>query len=109
MKAVAVSLDSAGIKARARELGFDACGITGAEPSHHAGYYREWSAAGRAGEMQWLARDPQRRSDPRAVLPGARSLIVAGLNSWQPQPKGRGRIARYALGDDYHAILLDKL
>ncbi len=34
---------------------------------------------------------------------------MAGLNYWQPQPPGRGRIARYALGDDYHEILLGKL
>jgi epoxyqueuosine reductase len=43
------------------------------------------------------------------VLSGARSIIVAGLNYWQPQPKGRGRIARYALGEDYHHVLLEKL
>jgi epoxyqueuosine reductase len=43
------------------------------------------------------------------VLPDAKSIIVAGLNYWQPQPKGRGRIARYALGEDYHHVLLEKL
>jgi epoxyqueuosine reductase len=59
--------------------------------------------------MAWLAREPERRADPARVLPGARSIIVAGLNYWQPQPAGRGRIARYALGDDYHDILLEKL
>jgi len=32
-----------------------------------------------------------------------------GLNYWQPQPKTRGRIARYALGEDYHHILQEKL
>jgi epoxyqueuosine reductase len=97
------------IKSRAAALGLDVCGITGADPSGHADFYRQWTADGKAGEMAWLARDPDRRVDPRAVLPGARSLIVAGLNYWQPQPKGRGRIARYALGDDYHDILLEKL
>jgi len=101
--------DAATIKARARELGLDLCGITGADPSRHADFYRQWTAEGRAGEMQWLARDPERRADPRAVLSGARSIIVAGLNYWQPQPKGRGRIARYALGEDYHHVLLEKL
>ena len=40
--------------------------------------------------MQWLTREPERRADPRNVLAGARSIIVAGLNYWQPQPKGRG-------------------
>jgi epoxyqueuosine reductase len=97
------------IKVRAHELGLDACGITSAAPSRHAAFYQQWTAEGKAGEMQWLARDPDRRTDPRAVLPGARSIIVAGLNYWQPQPKGRGRMARYALGEDYHYILLEKL
>ena len=109
MNAVLSALDSTAIKTRARELGLDACGITGADPSQHAAFYQQWTADGKAGEMQWLARDPDRRADPRVVLPGARSIIVAGLNYWQSQPKGRGRIARYALGDDYHHILLEKL
>jgi epoxyqueuosine reductase len=102
-------VDAAGIKARARALGLDVCGITGADPVVHAAYYRQWSAEGKAGEMAWLARDPDRRSDPAQVLPGVRSIIVAGLNYWQAAPPGRGRIARYALGEDYHDILLGKL
>jgi epoxyqueuosine reductase len=102
-------VDAASLKARARELGFDACGITAADPAPRADFYRQWLADGRAGEMQWMGREPDRRGDPRVVLPGARSLIVAGMNYWQPQPAGRGRIARYALGDDYHAILQEKL
>src|SRR5277367_934441 len=109
MNALAAGLDSAAIKARARELGLDVCGVTSADPARYAGFFREWTAEGKAGEMQWLAREPERRADPRAVLPGARSIIVAGLNYWQPQPPGRGRIARYALGEDYHRILLEKL
>jgi epoxyqueuosine reductase len=102
-------MHAAHIKSRAHALGLDAIGITSAHPTHRAEFYRQWTAAGRAGEMAWLAREPDRRADPTRVLPGARSLIVAGLNYWQPQPAGRGRIARYALGDDYHEILLEKL
>jgi epoxyqueuosine reductase len=101
--------DSAAIKKRAEGLGLDVCGITSADPARHAVFYRQWTAEGKAGEMAWLAREPERRADPRAVLAGARSIIVAGLNYWQPQPKGRGRIARYALGEDYHHVLLEKL
>jgi epoxyqueuosine reductase len=97
------------IKARAAELGLDLCGITSADPARHADFYRQWADDGKAGEMQWLYREPERRIDPRRVLPEARSIIVAGLNYWQPQPAGRGRIARYALGEDYHHILLEKL
>src|ERR1700743_3404447 len=102
-------MDSTFIKARAVRLGLDSCGITSADPARHADFYRQWTADGKAGEMAWLARDPERRADPRNVLPGARSIIVAGLNYWQPQPAGRGRIARYALGEDYHHVLLEKL
>jgi epoxyqueuosine reductase len=90
-------------------LGLDACGITTADPARYAEFYQQWMNDGKAGEMQWLARDPERRTDPGKVLPGARSIIVTGLNYWQPQPKGRGRIARYALNEDYHHVLLEKL
>ena len=102
-------MDAATIKSRARALGLDAIGITTADPARHADFYRQWTAQGKAGEMAWLTREPDRRADPAQVLPGARSIIVAGLNYWQPQPAGRGRIATYALGDDYHDILLEKL
>jgi epoxyqueuosine reductase len=109
MNALLGAPDSAAIKKRAEELGLDVCGVTSADPVRHAAFYRQWTADGRAGEMQWLTRDPDRRTHPRTVLPGARSIIVAGLNYWQAQPAGRGRIARYALGDDYHPLLLEKL
>jgi epoxyqueuosine reductase len=102
-------MDAASIKSRAAALGLDLCRVTSAEPARRADFFRQWSAEGNAGEMAWLAREPERRADPARVLPGARSIIVAGLNYWQPQPPGRGRIARYALGDDYHDILLEKL
>jgi epoxyqueuosine reductase QueG len=85
-------LDAPAIKRRDTELGLDACGITHAEPSQRAAFYREWAAAGGAGEMQWMAREPERRTDPRAVLLGACSLIVAGLNYWQESsPRARRR------------------
>lgn len=105
----ATALDSTAIKARAAELGFDLCGIASAQPAGRAAFFRQWIDEGRQGEMGWLAREPERRQNPDIVLPGARSIVVAGLNYWQPQPPGRGRIARYALGDDYHSILLEKL
>ena len=97
------------LKQPAAELGLDVCGITSADPARRAAFYRQWTADGKAGEMQWLTREPERRTDPRNVLAGAKSIIVAGLNYWQAQPKGRGRIARYALGEDYHHVLLEKL
>ena len=98
MNASLAAPDSAAIKARATELGLDACGVTSADPARHADFYRQWTADGKAGEMQWLLRDPDRRADPRIVLPQARSIIVAGLNYWQPQPAGRGTDCALCLG-----------
>jgi epoxyqueuosine reductase len=74
-----------------------------------AGYFRAWLAAGRHGDMHWLARAPERRLDPELVLPGARALFVCGYPYLQEEPPRRGRIAKYALGRDYHNLLLRKL
>lgn len=97
------------VKALAQAQGFDAVGLTSAHPTVWADYFHDWIEQGRHAEMAWLARDPERRTDPCLVLPGAQSLIVVGLNYWQKAPSVRGRIARYALSDDYHNILGDKL
>ena len=66
--------------------------------------------------MAWMARDPERRSDPRLVLAGCRSVIMLAVNYFpgDPPPPAspglrRGKIARYAWNDDYHDILLPKL
>src|SRR5688572_24283505 len=70
------------LKARGLELGFDVVGITAAAPSSHAGFYREWIAAGRHGEMHYLARPDavERRVDSVLAWPELRSAIVVGLN-----------------------------
>jgi epoxyqueuosine reductase len=73
----------------------------------------EWLRRGYHGAMDWLARHPARRADPRLVLPGCRSLISVGMNYYTDQRAderpGHGRIARYAWGQDYHDVLLVRL
>ncbi len=68
---------------------------------------REWLAAGHHGEMQWMERTAEKRLWPELVLPGARSIIMLGVNYWSEE----GRVmrdedkpvwARYALHEDYH-------
>jgi len=97
----------------ARALGFDLCRIAPAVVPPHAGAFRDWLGEGRAGEMAWLARNADRRTDPQLVLPGARSVVVLGVNYWNAERGTRnaeaGRIARYAWGGDYHDLLEDKL
>ncbi|HEU4753954.1 MAG TPA: QueG-associated DUF1730 domain-containing protein, partial [Armatimonadota bacterium] len=110
-----MSVDCAELKkellGQARRHGFELAGIAPATPAETAAAYREWLQAGHAGEMHYLARDPDRRSDPRRVWPEAGSILVVGLNyhTWEPDPdasgdRTRGQVARYALGDDYHDV-----
>jgi epoxyqueuosine reductase len=101
--------------ARAEALGFDSCRIARAKPPTHLEEFRGWLRDGAAGEMDWIERGAARRCDPQQVLPGARSIVIVGLNYWQGEtpvsllPGARGRIARYAWGDDYHDVMLAKL
>lgn len=102
--------------AEARRTGFELAGIAAATPAETRSAFEEWLAAGRAGEMRYLGRDPERRSDPRRVWPATASILVVGLNyrTWESAAPERGcprrgQIARYALGDDYHEVLAGKL
>lgn len=102
------------IRALGLALGLDAVGFAGATPTARTEFLREWVARGYAGEMAYLERRLEERVDPRRVLPGVRTLIV-GLLACGPERSpvdpgpGAGRIARYAGGDDYHDVLLDRL
>ena len=104
------------IKAKAYDLGFDLIGIAPAERAPHAEAYRRWLANNYQADMQWLARDPQRREDPRCVVDGAQAVVVVGLSYFRLDPPddlwrdpSRGRIARYAWGLDYHDVILPRL
>lgn len=97
------------LEAEAKALGFDAFGVAPVDADVRAEYFRKWIADGMHGEMAWLARDPDRRTDATKVLPEAHSLIVVGINYWQPHPPAGYRIAKYALGADYHDVLLKRL
>ncbi len=98
--------------AEARTLGFDVCRVASAEKPPHAEEFRAWLGEEKHGDMAWLARNADRRTDPNLVLPGVRSIIVLGMNYWQRSPNQKsipGRIARYAWGDDYHDIIEPRL
>ena len=105
---------SARIRARARELGFHKVGITRAEnlltEQHNLG---AWLLRGYHGEMNWMSRDPAQRTDPRRLFPEARSVVVVALNYYTPHQhranSASGKVSRYAWGDDYHAVVGDKL
>jgi len=98
------------IKRWAAELGFDDCRIAAAKEATHADAFRQWLSDGAHGEMAWLERTPERRCDPREVLPGCRSIITLALNYYPGSNPDTGwRIARYAWNEDYHELIEKKL
>ncbi len=104
------------IRRQGMELGFDLVGIAPAEVSRFEAYLRGWLADGQAGTMDYLGRRIDERVDPAVYFPGARSAICVAVNYFVPldevpedQKAHHGRVARYALGDDYHDVLKDRL
>lgn len=121
------------IKAEAHHLGFELVGVTSPSPPPHSNVYNSWIRAGLHGEMAYLAteRARQRRADPRQILPECRSILVlavrypaaqspardqqipptatAGLAQSPAPGQALGRVASYAWGDDYHAVLADRM
>ncbi|HEX7176600.1 MAG TPA: tRNA epoxyqueuosine(34) reductase QueG [Pyrinomonadaceae bacterium] len=105
---------SAKIRERARALGFEKVGIVRADAlNEEAGRLAQWLARGLHGEMAWMARAPERRTNPRELLPGARSVVAVAMNYYTPHEHAArpatGKISRYAWGDDYHDVLGERL
>jgi epoxyqueuosine reductase len=102
------------VKGKARELGFDLVGIASAEPSRYRDHLRNWLDAGHAGTMEYLARRFDERVDVGTYLPGAASVVCVAMSYHTPleelpEEGSHGRIARYALGDDYHEVMKPRL
>ncbi|MHC4289911.1 MAG: tRNA epoxyqueuosine(34) reductase QueG [Planctomycetota bacterium] len=108
------------IKTKAIELGFDAAGITTAEPvdAAHVEYFQRWLADGCAAEMGYLHRNINKRFDPGKLLTGAKSVICVALN-YRPDKVAQAsclsrkcpplRIANFAQYEDYHPFIKDRL
>jgi epoxyqueuosine reductase len=110
----------------ARELGFDSCRVAACSTPAHADEFDDWLEEGAHGEMEYMARATEKRREPQKILHAAKSIIVLALNYFQgdSEPEwrltaaetaattetgARGRIARYAWGDDYHDVIAAKL
>lgn len=117
-KAVAEPIEKYIVR-RALELGFVNAGITGTDTPAHYEDYQAWLDRGDHGTMSYMADDfhKEARSDMRALLPSVKSVIVVAL-SYPKQDSAlpdddsalaRGKIAQYALGDDYHYLIKEKL
>ncbi|GEC56137.1 epoxyqueuosine reductase [Bradyrhizobium japonicum] len=117
----AVRLSASDLKAalqrEAHALGFDAIGFTAPDATSEAGkYFLEFLGSGGHGDMDWLAVNPERRTDPRVLWGGVRSIIMLGVNYGPDEDpldilarRSRGAISVYAQGDDYHDVIKKRL
>ncbi len=101
------------IKEKAFEIGFDLCGIAPSHPlKEHKLILENWCQAGMNGTMSYLAKNIEKRTDPRLLFPGAKSVIVTGLNYYTERRQGGDGvpvISRYVYGDDYHDVIIIRL
>jgi epoxyqueuosine reductase len=105
------------IKQHALELGFDLVGITDAGPigHEHLRHLQAWLDAGYAGSMSYMHRNLEKRTHPAALLKGARSVIIVGLNykvatiGPEDAGPGYGQVTHYACYEDYHDFIKRRL
>jgi len=101
------------IRVEAQRLGFFKTGVTAARPLPSPERLEQWLSGGMHGKMGYMPRQARRRKDPRRVLENARSLVVLAMNYHSgeqlEEDPVRGRISRYAWGDDYHDVVKERL
>ena len=95
------------VKAQSYGLGFDLVGITSLGPATTVEAFDAWLERGFAGEMAYMPRTADKRRDSRFPLEGVSTAIVVGMNYGGREPSGP--VARYARGDDYHDVMLERL
>jgi epoxyqueuosine reductase len=108
---------SEAIRARAIAEGFDSVRFAPAlAPPNAAQRLATFLGESRHGTMDWLERNAERRADPNALWPEARSIIVLGVNygpATDPLAiqarKELGAISVYAQGSDYHDVIKTRL
>ncbi|MBQ5721416.1 MAG: DUF1730 domain-containing protein, partial [Bacteroidaceae bacterium] len=97
------------VKAKARSLGFVACGLAPALPLPAVvrERFRRWIADGCHAGMGYLARNERLRYNPDALVPGVRTVISVAL-PYRPLRQAAG-ISMYAQGQDYHLVARQRL
>jgi epoxyqueuosine reductase len=99
------------IKTKARQLGFDFCGISKAAfLEDEAPRLEDWLNKGMHGKMQWMENYFDKRLDPRKLVEGSKSVISLLLNYYPEQEIfSELKISKYAYGEDYHSVIKNKL
>jgi epoxyqueuosine reductase len=98
----------------AQELGFQRTVIAGMQPlTRDSQRYKNWLQQGFAADMEYLKRNPDIRTTPEQLFPQSLSAIVVSTSYYTPPPASPGdhygKVANYAVGLDYHAVLRARL
>lgn len=101
------------IKTIANELGFSFAGIANARRlDDEARRLEEWLNKGFHGRMSYMENHFEKRVDPTKLVPGAKSVISLMYNYYtdkKQQDPEAPQISKYALGEDYHVVIKNKL
>lgn len=104
------------VRSEAERLGFDAAGFAKARKlTEQESLLEQWLKEDRHGSMKWMENHFDKRVDPRKLVPGAKSVVSVMMSYHQPdlvrkeQESGNPKISKYALGEDYHQVLKEKL
>lgn len=104
------------VRQEAYRLGFEACGFAKARRlDEEARRLEEWLTHGKHGTMEWMEKHFEKRVDPARLVPGCKSVISVlcsynqDFETIHPKDAGKPKISKYALGEDYHKVLKEKL
>ncbi len=104
------------VRREALRLGFDAVGFARARRlEREESRLEQWLKEDRHGTMQWMENHFEKRVDPRRLVPGAVSVVSLMISYHQPElaetqvTSDNPKISKYALGDDYHKVVKEKL
>lgn len=104
------------VRQEAYRLGFEACGFARARRlDDEARRLEEWLTQGKHGTMQWMENHFEKRVDPTKLVPGSKSVVSVlcsynqDFETIQLRDNGKPKISKYALGEDYHDVLKEKL
>jgi len=105
------------VKTWGRELGFQQVGIADVDVSAHSAHLRAWLGKQYHGEMAYMERHAELRSDPTQLVPGTLRVISLRMDYLPAdvqtisvlQNPQQAYLSRYALGRDYHKLIRRRL
>jgi epoxyqueuosine reductase len=113
LRAVMQAKNTLFIKAEAKRLGFEFCGISKANfLEEEAPRLENWLNKNMHGQMSYMQNYFDKRLDPRLLVPGAKSVISLLLNYYPAETQtdpAAPKISKYAYGADYHFVIKEKL